>query len=78
MKELSYYEQTKLRFNNTKSKYKAKHPEIADNIYPEDLVKMIVKQIEIYGHAYCMDVPAERNKISKLIYNLLVELSKKE
>lgn len=54
--------------------FKEKYPEMKTNRYPEELSKMFEKYIEVYGHAYCMDVGSERKKISKLLYSFLDDL----
>lgn len=75
MRKISYFEHLKLRLLRGKSKFRKKHPEIVQNYYPDDLIKIIERHVEVYGHAYCMDVPKERRKISKLVYELLNDLS---
>lgn len=55
---------------------KEQNPEIKQNVYPEKLMLIIEKCLEVYAHAYCMDVKTERKKTSKVIYNLLCELKR--
>lgn len=54
--------------------FKKKYPELANNAYPEQLIVIFERYIEIYGHAYCMDLKKERKKTAKILYNLLCEL----
>ncbi len=54
--------------------FKEKYPETKNNCYPEELTKVFEKYIEVYGHAYCMDVGSERKKLSKLLYRALNEM----
>lgn len=54
--------------------FKEKYPETKNNCYPEELIKVFEKYIEVYGHAYCMDVASERKKLSKLLYRALNEV----
>lgn len=54
--------------------FKKKYPDTKDNFYPEELINVFDKYIEVYGHAFCMDVSSERKKISKLLYRMLNEL----
>ncbi|MCX5717469.1 MAG: hypothetical protein NTW44_03995 [Nitrospirae bacterium] len=54
--------------------FKKKYPETKNNCYPEELTKVFEKYIEVYGHAYCMDVGSERKKLSKLLYRALNEM----
>lgn len=48
-----------------------KYPEIVNNCYPQEFVKLFEKSIEKHGHAYCMDTEKERKRISKLIFKIL-------
>lgn len=57
--------------------FKEKYPETKNNYYPAELTKLFEKYIEVYGHAYCMDVSGERRKIAKLLYKLLNELARR-
>ena len=70
----SYYKRITQELNKATIVFKEKNPETKDNHYPQDLTKVFEKYIEVYGHAYCMDVGSERKKISKLLYKLLNEL----
>ncbi len=74
----SYYEYEKALLKRRIILFKKRNPQIAENNYPEKLIALFEKYIEIYGHAYCMDVKSERGKTSKLIYALLCELKKHE
>lgn len=56
------------------AQFKEKHPEMMNNYYPEKLLLLIEKHLETYGHAYCMDVKAERRKTAKIIFRLLQNL----
>lgn len=55
-------------------RFKEKHPEMKSNRYPQELAKMFENYIELYGHAYCMDLGSERKKISRLLYKFLTDL----
>lgn len=55
--------------------FENKYPEIKDNYYPKELINLFEKYIEVYGHAYCMDVTSERRKLSKLLYKMLNDLT---
>jgi hypothetical protein len=54
--------------------FKEKYPDTKNNNYPQELIKVFEKYIEVYGDGYCMDVSSERRKISKLLYKVLNEL----
>ncbi len=71
----SYFKKISDDLNSNIIMFKGKYPEIKNNYYPEELIKVFEKYIEVYGHAYCMDVSSERKKISKLFYKLLNELA---
>ena len=70
----SYYKGIKQELNQATIVFKENYPETKNNHYPQDLTNVFEKYIEVYGHAYCMDVGSERKKISKLLYKLLNEL----
>lgn len=69
-----YYKKISEELSKSTIAFKKKHPETKNNYYPQELIKVFEKYIEVYGHAYCMDVASERKKISKLLYRLLNEL----
>lgn len=69
-----YYKKISEELNEATIAFKEKYPEAKNNYYPQELIKVFEKYIEVYGHAYCMDVGSERKKISKLLYRLLNEL----
>lgn len=73
-KKMSWYEIECLRLEKKIVKFKIENKDMSKNIYPIKLIPLIEKYIEVYGHAYCMDVKKERKKISKMIYFLLNEL----
>lgn len=75
MNQIKYFKYLECNLIRRKDKFRKNHPEFTKNCYPEDLQKIIEKHIEVYGHAYCMDLEKERRKISKLICKLLNELS---
>ena len=73
--------QSKMRFDNECQKlkkqifvFKEKYPEISRNNYPTKLSFLFERYIEVYGHAYCMDVKSERRKLSRLLHRFLCEL----
>lgn len=73
--------QTKSRFDDKCARlkrrvniFKRKYPDMAQNYYPDKVVSLFERYIEVYGHAYCMDVKSERRKIAKMLYGLLCEL----
>lgn len=70
----SYYKKISEGLSKSTIAFKGKHPETKNNHYPEELIKLFEKYIEVYGDGYCMDVASEREKISKLLYRLLNEL----
>ena len=70
----SYYKKISEALSKATVTFKEKYPETKNNYYPKDLTKVFEKYIEVYGHAYCMDVESERKKISKLLYKLLNDL----
>lgn len=74
MSSESYYKQMIEELDKDILGFKKKYPEMKTNIYPQELTKMFEKYIEVYGHAYCMDVGSERKKISKLLYRFLDDL----
>ena len=74
MSSESYYKQIVEGLNKDILGVKEKYPEMKSNCYPQELVKMFEKYIEVYGHAYCMDLGSERKKISKLLYKFLNDL----
>jgi len=69
----SYYKRISNELSEATISFQEKYPEIKNNYYPQELIKVFEKYIEVYGHACCMDVASERKKISKLIYKLLNE-----
>lgn len=71
----SYYRKISEDLSAATIAFKEKYPETRNNCYPQELIKIFEKYIELYGHAYCMDVSSERKKISKLLYKLLNELN---
>lgn len=71
----SYYRKISEDLSAATIAFKEKYPETRNNCYPQELIKVFEKYIELYGHAYCMDVISERKKISKLLYKLLNELN---
>jgi hypothetical protein len=70
----SYYKKISEELSEAIITFKEEHPKTKNNNYPRELIKVFEKCIEVYGHAYCMDVSSERRKISKLLYNALNEL----
>ncbi|TAL27173.1 MAG: hypothetical protein EPN94_01990 [Nitrospirae bacterium] len=70
----SYFKEISEELSSNIIAFKDKHPEIKNNYYPEELTKLFEKYIEVYGHAYCMDVGSERKKLSKLLYRALNEM----
>lgn len=56
--------------------FKKKYPEMSQNYYPDKVSSLFERYIEVYGHAYCMDVKSERRKIAKMMYTFLCELKK--
>lgn len=70
----SYYKKISKDLDKAVIAFKEKYPEAKNNYYPQELIKIFEKYIEVYGHAYCMDVASERKKISKLLHKLLNEL----
>lgn len=70
----AYYKKISEKLDKASITFKEKHPKTKNNHYPQELIKVFEKYIEVYGHAYCMDVASERKKISKLLYKLLNEL----
>jgi len=70
-----YFDKLERNLRKNKSTFRNKHLEIRGNCYPKELARIVEKHIHVYGHACCMDVPSERRKISKLLINLLNELS---
>lgn len=70
----SYYKKISEELSASIIVFKEKYPETKNNYYSQELTKVFEKYIEVYGHAYCMDVDSERKKISKLLYKLLNEL----
>lgn len=74
MSSESYYKHMVEELGKDILGFKEKYPEMKTNRYPQELAKMFEKYIEVYGHAYCMDVGSERKKISKLLYRFLDDL----
>lgn len=72
----SYFDNEHVKLTRYTSMFKRKHPEIAENIYPENLAVIFERYIEVYGHAYCMDVKEERKKTARILYGLLCEFKK--
>lgn len=70
-----YYKKISEKLSEDTIAFKKRYPETKNNYYPQDIIKVFEKYIEVYGHAYCMDVGSERKKISKLLYRLLNELN---
>ena len=70
----SYYKRITQELNKATIVFKEKNPETKNNHYPQDLTKVFEKYIEVYGHAYCMDVGSERKKLSRLLYRALNEV----
>jgi len=56
------------------SMFKEKYSEMSHNNYPDKLASLFERYIEVYGHAFCMDVKSERRKTARLLYGLLCEL----
>ena len=69
-----YFKKLSEKLNKDTIHFKEKYPEMNSNCYPQELVKMFEKYIEVHGHAYCMDLGSERRKISKLLYKFLNDL----
>ncbi|MBI4826925.1 MAG: hypothetical protein HY807_10990 [Nitrospirae bacterium] len=69
-----YFKEISEELNNDIIMFKEKYSETKNNCYPEELTKLFEKYIEVYGHAYCMDVGSERKKLSKLLYRALNEI----
>lgn len=40
---------------------------LRENIVKKEIIKMIESTITVYGHAWCMDVSAERKKMARLL-----------
>lgn len=70
----AYFKKISDDLNRYIIKFKGKYPETKNNQYPEELIKIFEKYIELYGHAYCMDVRSERRKLSKLLFRALNEI----
>lgn len=70
----AYFKKISDDLNRNIIKFKGKYPETKNNHYPEELTKIFEKYIELYGHAYCMDVRSERRKLSKLLFRALNEI----
>lgn len=72
----SYWEKEKENLAKYVKTFKKKNPEILKNVYPEKLIGIFERYLEVYGHAYCMDLKSERKKTAKLLYKALMELNK--
>jgi hypothetical protein len=72
----SYFDNERAKLKKYTSMFKKKHPEVAEITYPEKLTVIFERYIEVYGHAYCMDVKKERKKTARILYDLLCELRK--
>lgn len=72
----SYWEKEKENLAKYVKTFKKKNPEILKNVYPEKLIVIFERYLEVYGHAYCMDLKSERKKTAKLLYKALMELNK--
>lgn len=72
----SYWEKEKENLAKYVKTFKKKNSEILKNVYPEKLVVLFERYLEVYGHAYCMDLKRERKKTAKLLYKALMELNK--
>ena len=70
-----YFARLEKNLNRAMVVFKKKHSEVCSNCYPQEMAKIFERYIEVYGNSYCMDVPCERRKIAKLLYDLLTELS---
>lgn len=70
----SYYKKISEELSKATIAFTGSHPETKNNHYPQELIKVFEKYIEVHGDGYCMDVASERKKISKLLYRLLNEL----
>lgn len=70
----SYYKIISEDLGKAAIAFKEKYPEAKNNYYPKELINVFEKYIEVFGHAYCMDVASERKKLSKLLYRALNEL----
>lgn len=57
-----YFKKLSEKLNKDILRFKEKHPEMKSNRYPQELAKMFENYIELYGHAYCMDLGSERKK----------------
>lgn len=71
-----YWEKEKENLAKYVNAFKKKNAEILKNVYPEKLVVLFERYLEVYGHAYCMDLKSERKKTAKLLYKALIELNK--
>jgi len=72
----SYFDNELAKLKRYTSIFKQKHPEVVNNAYPEKLAVIFERYIEVYGHAYCMDLKKERKKTARILYDLLCELKK--
>lgn len=72
----SYFDNERAKLTRYISLFKKKHPKIAENVYPEKLAVIFERYIEVYGHAFCMDIKKERKKTARMLYDLLCELKK--
>lgn len=72
----SYFDNECIKLKKYTAIFKKKHPELANNNYPEKLADIFERYIEVYGHAYCMDLKKERKKTAKMLYDLLCQLKK--
>ncbi len=71
-----YFNNECIKLEKDTAIFKSKHPELANNNYPEKLADIFERYIEVYGHAYCMDIKKERRKTAKILYELLCQLKK--
>jgi len=49
--------------------FKEKYPKTKNNYYPRELTYLFEKYIEVYGHAYCINVGSERKKYQNYFIN---------
>ena len=70
----TYFDYECARLKKQLAIFKKKHQGMSQNYYPDKMSSLFEKYIEVYGHAYCMDVKSERRKLVKMFYALLCEL----
>ncbi|MEG8946981.1 hypothetical protein [Rosettibacter firmus] len=69
---ITYFAKKQDKLKKYVSLFKETHPEIKQNIYPEKLIILFEKYLEVYAHAYCMDVKKERKKTARICITFYV------